>query len=134
MFVRLTSVQLQKVLNCETAGSESLQTDPEHLQGSITSEIKTVSKIHSSTNQIKAKLLYFCCSEYFTARSQSLLMKCGSDRAQESEALTSTLIHCTGLSAILYLNLLDSNIHFCHNTYTCRTNISSSTALHAHIR
>ncbi|XP_053096193.1 cingulin-like protein 1 isoform X2 [Pangasianodon hypophthalmus] len=39
---QLTSVQLQKkVLNCETAGSESLQTDAEHLQRNVTSEIST---------------------------------------------------------------------------------------------
>lgn len=45
--VRLTSVRLQKkVLNCETAGSESLQTDAEHLPRNVTPEISTVSKIH----------------------------------------------------------------------------------------
>ncbi|MCJ8741103.1 hypothetical protein PDJAM_G00066920 [Pangasius djambal] len=39
---QLTSVRLQKkVLNCETAGSESLQTDAEHLQRNVTSEIST---------------------------------------------------------------------------------------------
>ncbi|XP_026988443.1 uncharacterized protein LOC113633958 isoform X2 [Tachysurus fulvidraco] len=37
---QLTSVRLQKkVLNCETAGSEILQSDSEHLQRSVTSEI-----------------------------------------------------------------------------------------------
>ncbi|XP_060747509.1 cingulin-like protein 1 isoform X3 [Tachysurus vachellii] len=37
---QLTSVRLQrKVLNCETAGSETLQSDSEHLQRSVTSEI-----------------------------------------------------------------------------------------------
>lgn len=45
--VRLTSVRLQKkVLTCETAGSESLQTDGERLPGNVTPEISTVSKIH----------------------------------------------------------------------------------------
>ncbi|XP_058271933.1 cingulin-like protein 1 isoform X2 [Hemibagrus wyckioides] len=39
---QLTSVRLQrKVLNCETAGSETLQADSEHLQRNITSEINS---------------------------------------------------------------------------------------------